>query len=352
MWSNRPGVGRRVGARRAPDRRLVDVDDLVEGVDPLDPAVRARPHPRPVQAVLQRPQDHLVDERRLARARHARDRHEPADRDLDVDVAQVVLRTRRAPAATGRPAAAAPGSRCAGAPTGTRAVTDSRLRSTSSGVPSAMTRPPCSPAPRPMSMSQSDARMVSSSCSTMTTVLPRSRSRVERLDQAPVVALVQADRRLVEDVEHADQARPDLRREPDALRLAAGQRRRRRGRATGSRRRRRRGTTAARGSRAARARRSGARSPTARASSIQSDAARTDSAGHLVDRGSARPSPRAPRASAARPCTPGTAAASSTPRSAPSAAATRSRGSGDRGSGRCPPTPPCRSACGRSGCGT
>ena len=49
---------------------------------------------------------------------------------------------------------------------------------------------------------------------------------LERPDQLLVVALVQADRRLVEDVEDADQARADLGREPDPLRLAAGERRR------------------------------------------------------------------------------------------------------------------------------
>jgi hypothetical protein len=41
------------------------------------------------------------------------------------------------------------------------------------------------------------------------------------VDEAVVVALVQADRRLVEHVEHADQARADLGGQPDALRLAA-----------------------------------------------------------------------------------------------------------------------------------
>ena len=43
-------------------------------------------------------------------------------------------------------------------------------------------------------------------------------------DQAPVVALVQPDARLVEHVQHADQAGADLGRQPDALRLAARQR--------------------------------------------------------------------------------------------------------------------------------
>ena len=54
------------------------------------------------------------------------------------------------------------------------------------------------------------------------------------LDQPAVVPLVQPDRRLVQHVEHADQAGADLGGQPDALRLAAGQRRRPPGPATGS----------------------------------------------------------------------------------------------------------------------
>ena len=47
---------------------------------------------------------------------------------------------------------------------------------------------------------------------------------LQRFQQPRIVALVQADRRLVEHVEHAGQAGADLRGEPDALALAAGQR--------------------------------------------------------------------------------------------------------------------------------
>ena len=47
----------------------------------------------------------------------------------------------------------------------------------------------------------------------------------ERGDQAIVVARVQADGRLVQHVEHAAQLRADLRRQANALRLAAGKRR-------------------------------------------------------------------------------------------------------------------------------
>ena len=46
----------------------------------------------------------------------------------------------------------------------------------------------------------------------------------QRVDQPPVVALVQADRRLVEHVQHADEPGADLGGEPNALRLTAGQR--------------------------------------------------------------------------------------------------------------------------------
>ena len=48
---------------------------------------------------------------------------------------------------------------------------------------------------------------------------------LERRDQLRVVALVQADRGLVEDVEHADERGADLRRQADPLGLAAGERR-------------------------------------------------------------------------------------------------------------------------------
>ena len=47
-------VRRRVRARRAPDRRLVDLDDLVELVEAEDRRVRARPLPRAVQPVGRR----------------------------------------------------------------------------------------------------------------------------------------------------------------------------------------------------------------------------------------------------------------------------------------------------------
>src|SRR5688500_366242 len=45
----------------------------------------------------------------------------------------------------------------------------------------------------------------------------------EGREQSGIVALVQADRRLVEDVQHADESRSDLRGESNALRLTTGE---------------------------------------------------------------------------------------------------------------------------------
>ena len=84
--------------------------------------------------------------------------------------------------------------------------------------------PPCSPARGPMSTTQSagpDGVLVVLDDDEGVADVPQPQ---QRLDQPMVVPLMQADRRLVENVQHADQAGPDLRGEPDSLRLAAGQR--------------------------------------------------------------------------------------------------------------------------------
>ena len=196
----------------------------------------------------------------------------------------------------------------------------------------------------------SAARMVPSSCSTTITVLPRSRRRSQGGDQPRVVALVQADRRLVEDVEHADQARPDLGGQPDPLRLAAAQRGRR-----------------------------PLEREVAHAHVVEEAQPLVDLAqdqprdlalgvgelelvepldrpprglrGELVDADAAHlhrqalgPQPRARRSR-------GTGAPTCTPRSSRASSRSRSRGSGARGCSRCPRSGSCRSACARSGCG-
>ncbi len=90
--------------------------------------------------------------------------------------------------------------------------------------PSYTTAPPCSPAPGPMSTTWSD------DADRLLVVLDDQHGVAQvaqphqGLDQPPVVALVQSDRGLVEHVQHADEPAADLGGEPDALRLASGQR--------------------------------------------------------------------------------------------------------------------------------
>src|SRR6185436_18461897 len=47
---------------------------------------------------------------------------------------------------------------------------------------------------------------------------------LERDEQPLIVALVQANARLIQDVKHPHESRTNLRRQPDALRFAAGKR--------------------------------------------------------------------------------------------------------------------------------
>ena len=140
-------------------------------------------------------------------------------------------RTRKTPRSSSRRS----GTAIARRPEANRPVTDFLLRATFAAVPSATTSPPCSPVPG----AHVDEPVAAAHAPTpTTTVLPRSRSASSVARSARVVALVQPDRRLVEDVEHAGEPRADLRRQADALpsppesvaapRSSSGSRRRRR----------------------------------------------------------------------------------------------------------------------------
>ena len=84
------GVGRRVGARRAADRRLVDVDDLVDVLEALDAVVRGGRERGAVQLARHRVVERVDQQRRLAAAGDAGDAGEQAERDLGGDVLEVV----------------------------------------------------------------------------------------------------------------------------------------------------------------------------------------------------------------------------------------------------------------------
>ena len=183
---------------------------------------------RLVQAVRDGVVERLVDQRPLARAGDAGDAAEDPERDVDVDVLEVVL----AGAADEQRAA-----RLRGAPPGTSIV---RLPERYWPVGEAGSLAHLSRGARGDDVAAVDAGAgpdldeVVGGHHRVLVVLDHDHrvaevaQALERRDQLLVVALVQADRGLVEHVQHAHQARPDLGRQADPLRLAAGERARRR----------------------------------------------------------------------------------------------------------------------------
>ncbi len=85
------GIGGGVGARRAADRALVDVDDLVDLLQPFDGVVLAGQLAGVVELAGHRAVQRLDQEGGLAAARHAGHRGEQAERDIDGDVLEIVL---------------------------------------------------------------------------------------------------------------------------------------------------------------------------------------------------------------------------------------------------------------------
>jgi hypothetical protein len=231
-------VGGEVRARRAADRPLVDAHQPLHSSRP--PAIRppgstGRARGRPPRLVLgllllglvaerlgHELDQRLAHEARLPRARDAGDGREGPEREGRRRAAEVVAR---------HPASAAsPGARAAGAPRRRRAeevrrvlrasTREARGRAAVEHLAAVLARA------GPTSTIQSARRTTSSSCSTTKSELPAalelSRAREQRLG----VGRVQAGGGLVEHVDHAEEVRAHLRREPQPLELARRERRR------------------------------------------------------------------------------------------------------------------------------
>ena len=84
-------IRRGIRPRRTADRRLVNLDDLVEVFHARQLPILSGNVLRAVEVLHQRPLERLVDERRLARAGNARHDGEAADGDVDGHVLQIVL---------------------------------------------------------------------------------------------------------------------------------------------------------------------------------------------------------------------------------------------------------------------
>ena len=220
-------VGRGVRARRAPDGLLVDVDDLVDVLEPPDGLVLARLPLRVVEARGDALVEDLVDERRFAGARDSGHERERAEREFHAEILEVVLlRTDdleefpvAGPPLRGHGDVAAAREICAR--NGCRHLLDFLGRPLRDDVAAlrARARADVDDAVRRahgvLVMLDDDERIAEVA------------QFLERREQAVVVALMQADARLIEHIEHAREPRADLCGEPDALRLAARERPRR-----------------------------------------------------------------------------------------------------------------------------
>ena len=219
------GVGRRVGPRGATDRRLVDVDHLVDVLEAGDPGVTPGHGPRVVDLLGQRGVEDVVDQGRLAGAGDAGHGAEDAQREAHVDVVEVVLArpvdgqltADGARAAYGRDrdlAAAAEvlaGERVGVVEQPLDAAGVDDLAPVLAGAGADVDDPV---------RDLDGVLVVLDDDQGVAEVLETD----EGLDQPMVVALVEPDRRLVEDVEDTDQAGTDLGGQPDPLGLAAGER--------------------------------------------------------------------------------------------------------------------------------
>ena len=194
-------------------------------LEAVDARVRARHQLGPIEMSRERAIEDLGDQRRLARARDAGDRDEHAERDVDGEVAEIVRPGAHDRAVAGRPSpfaarsAPGPAARRAGSAPVSECGMREDVRHGAFGHDL--------PAVAPRAGTQVDD--VIGGADRVLVVLHHEH-RVAEVAQLPqgreqplVVALVQPDARLVEDVEHADQPRTDLGGQADPLGLAAGE---------------------------------------------------------------------------------------------------------------------------------
>ena len=86
-----PGIRGRIRAGRAPDGRLVDVNDFIQLLDSFDILVLARNGPGPVQFFCQTLVQDFVDQRAFPGAGNACHASHHSQRELHIYILQIVL---------------------------------------------------------------------------------------------------------------------------------------------------------------------------------------------------------------------------------------------------------------------
>ena len=216
-------IGRRIAARRPPDRRLVDDDQFVDVLNTLDPVVFERLFIGVVEFTGNGIPQRGVYQRGFAAAADPRHADHLAERKIDGYIFQVISPRPVYHDVFSIPRAAFFGQfdpPAAGQVIGRDSAGLHNLlqRSGYHDLSAADTgsRPyvhdPVGIADHVFVVFHDNYR------------IPRVAQCLQTVDQFDIVALMQSDARFVEDIKHVDQFRPDLSRQPDPLALPAGQR--------------------------------------------------------------------------------------------------------------------------------
>ena len=221
------GICRRIGARRAADGTLVDIDDLVQILHTVNAVAFPGTELRMVELARKRFIQYLVDERGLAAAGHAGHARHDAERDLHIHVLEVVLARAADHERVAISGAALRGhgdllfSRQILPGDGALAARDLLRRTGADHFPAVHAR------------ARADVDEIVCRTHGVLVVLDDDERVAEvtqlaqRGQQLFIVALVQTDGRLIQNIQHAHERRADLRGEPDTLALAARERCRR-----------------------------------------------------------------------------------------------------------------------------
>src|SRR5262245_31237142 len=218
-------VGHRIGSRRPPDRRLIDEHGIGNVLDPFQLGESADALLPRALRTLDRGVEDVVHERRLARSADAGDDGQRVQRNREVDVLEIVLGS--AGELDLLSGAAPPRLRHRNRQLLTQILRRQRTRFLYQPVE----RSRIHDAPALLAGAKPEVDDVIRDADHIGVVLDDEdgvsliAQLTEDRDEPQVVARVQSDRRLVEDVQRADERRAERRRQVDPLRFPAGQRR-------------------------------------------------------------------------------------------------------------------------------
>ena len=217
-------IGGRIGARCASDGTLVNGDDLVQIFHAVDPVMLAGMRLHAVELHAQLFIENLVDQTGFAAAGHAGDAGKGAQRNGHIDVFQVILPG----AADGQPFAAA--LTAAGRYFDLLFAAEILARQRIGMGHDLLGRTGRHHMTAVTAGARPDVNQVIGGAHGVLVMLHHDQGiaqiaqAAQRGKQLVVIALVQADRRLVQNIQHAHQAGADLRGQADTLAFTAGER--------------------------------------------------------------------------------------------------------------------------------